>query len=151
VLKPMYRKILLAADGSDASQRAVNEALKLATLVQGRVHAVYVVHKWGLAPYAGYLDPDALGRVLNEDGRLALEEVTQAMKVSNVPGEVEICETTGKSDAIPQCLQRCAEIQQADVIVMGTHGRHGVGRLALGSVAEGLLRISTCPVMVVRG
>jgi len=42
-------------------------------------------------------------------------------------------------------------IQEADQVVMGTHGRHGVSRAVLGSVAEGLLRISSCPALVVRG
>jgi len=149
--KPVYRRILLAVDGSDSARRATQEAVALAALAHARVHAVYVVHKWGLAPYSGYFDPDALGRVLNEDGRLALEEVRRAMVDQQVAGSIEICETLGKSDSIPECLQRCARMQEADLVVMGTHGRHGVSRAVLGSVAEGVLRISSCPVLVVRG
>ena len=149
--KPDFRKILLAVDGSACAQRATQEAVALASIAHAYVHAVYVVHKWGLAPYSGYFDPDALGRVLNEDGRLALEAVRRAMADQQVCGSVEICETLGKSDSIAQCLQRCAKMQEADLIVMGTHGRHGVSRAVLGSVAEGLLRISSCPVLVVRG
>ena len=149
--KPVYRKILLAVDGNDAARRATQEAAALAALAHARVHAVYVVHKWGLAPYSGYFDPDALGRVLNEDGRLALEEVRRAMVDQQVAGSIEICETLGKSDSIPECLQRCAKMQEADLVVMGTHGRRGVSRAVLGSVAEGLLRISSCPVLVVHG
>jgi len=148
--KPDFRKILLAVDGSACAQRATQEAVALASIAHAYVHAVYVVHKWGLAPYSGYFDPDALGRVLNEDGRLALEAVRRAMADQQVCGSVEICETLGKSDSIAQCLQRCAKMQEADLIVMGTHGRHGVSRAVLGSVAEGLLRISSCPVLVVR-
>jgi nucleotide-binding universal stress UspA family protein len=148
---PTYRKILLAVDGSGSARRAAQEALALAKLAQAHVHGVYVVHKWGLAPYSGYYDPDALGRVLNEDGRLALDEVRQARVAQNVRLSVEICETTGKSDSIAECLQRCARTQGADLIVMGTHGRHGVSRAVLGSVAEGVLRMSTCPVLVVHG
>ena len=149
--KPVYRRILLAVDGSDSARRATQEAVALAALAHARVHAVYVVHKWGLAPYSGYFDPDALGRVLNEDGRLALEEVRRTMNDQKVSGSVEICETLGKSDSIPECLQRCAKMQEADLVVMGTHGRHGVSRAVLGSVAEGFLRISSCPVLVVHG
>ncbi|SDD16936.1 universal stress protein [Paraburkholderia lycopersici] len=149
--KPVYRKILLAVDGGDSARRAIREAVALAALAHACVHAVYVVHKWGLAPYSGYFDPDALGKVLNEDGRLALEEVRRAMADHEVLGSVEICETLGKSDSIAECLQRCAKMQEADLIVMGTHGRHGVSRAVLGSVAEGLLRLSSCPVLVVHG
>ncbi|MEM5330994.1 universal stress protein [Paraburkholderia sp. JHI2823] len=149
--KPDFRKILLAVDGGACAQRATQEAVALAALAHAYVHAVYVVHRWGIAPYSGYFDPDALGRVLNEDGRLALEAVRRAMADQKVSGSVEICETLGKSDSIAQCLQRCAKTQEADLVVMGTHGRHGVSRAVLGSVAEGLLRISSCPVLVVRG
>ncbi|WP_322788535.1 universal stress protein [Paraburkholderia oxyphila] len=149
--KPIYRRILLAVDGSGSARRATREALALAAFGHGRVHAVYVVHKWGLAPYGGYFDPDALGRVLNEDGRKALEEVRRAMAAQEVTISVEICETLGKSDSIVECLRRCAAVLDADLVVMGTHGRHGVSRAVLGSVAEGFLRISPCPVLVVRG
>ncbi|MCP3710038.1 universal stress protein [Paraburkholderia sp. CNPSo 3274] len=149
--KPVYRKILLAVDGNDSARRATQEAVALAALAHARVHAVYVVHKWGLAPYSGYFDPEALGRVLNEDGRLALEEVRRATIDQKVSCSVEICETLGKSDSIPECLQRCAKMQEADLVVIGTHGRHGVSRAVLGSVAEGFLRISSCPVLVVHG
>ncbi|WP_343675010.1 universal stress protein [Paraburkholderia heleia] len=149
--KPVYRKILLAVDGNDSARRATQEAVAFAALAPARVHAVYVVHKWGLAPYSGYFDPEALGRVLNEDGRLALEEVRRAAMDRGVPCAVEICETTGKSDSIAQCLQRCVKTQEADLVVIGTHGRHGVGRAVLGSVAEALLRISSCPVLIVHG
>ncbi|WP_321948125.1 universal stress protein [Paraburkholderia sp. J10-1] len=149
--KPTYGTILLAVDGSGSARRATQEALALAVLAHARVHAVYVVHKWGLAPYSGYYDPEALGRVLNEDGRLALDEVRRAMNAQEVRLSVEICETLGKSDSIAECLQRCAKTQEADLIVMGTHGRHGVSRAVLGSVAEGVLRFSSCPVLVVHG
>lgn len=147
--KPVYRKILLAVDGSDSARRATEEALALAALAHTPVHAVYVVHKWGLAPYSGYSDPEALGRVLNGDGRLALEAVRRAMSEHGVSGSVEICETLGKSDSIPECLERCAKVQEADLVVLGTHGRRGMSRAVLGSVAEGVLRISSCPVLIV--
>ncbi|WP_322047362.1 universal stress protein [Paraburkholderia sp. J67] len=147
---PAYSKILLAVDGSDSARCATQEALAFARLAQAHLHAVYVVHKWGLAPYSGYYDPDALGRVLNEDGRLTLDAVRRTMNAHDVRLSVEICETDGKSDSIAECLQRCAKLQDADLIVMGTHGRHGVSRAVLGSVAEGVLRISSCPVLVVR-
>jgi len=148
---PVYGRILLAVDGGASARRATQEAITLATLGDAHVHAVYVVHKWGLAPYAGYYDPEALGRVLNEDGRLALDEARRAMTAQRVACSVEICETLGKSDSIAECLLRCAKMHEADVIVIGTHGRHGVSRAVLGSVAEGLLRIASRPVLVVRG
>lgn len=151
----MYQKILLAVDGSDASKRAVEEAFRIAALARARVHALYVVSKWGVAPYAGYYEPEALGTVLREDGRIVLEGVRAAMAERGIPGDIEIDETQNAADDIPSCLERCVQRQNIDLVVMGTHGRRGAarrgaGRIVLGSVAEGLLRISTCPVLLVR-
>jgi nucleotide-binding universal stress UspA family protein len=146
----MYQKILLAVDGSDASKRAEEEAFRIAALARARVHALYVVSKWGLAPYAGYYEPEALGTVLREDGRLALEAVRAAMAERGIAGDIEIDETQNAADDIPSCLERCIQREKIDLVVMGTHGRRGASRIVLGSVAEGLLRISTCPVLLVR-
>jgi nucleotide-binding universal stress UspA family protein len=147
----MYRKILVAVDGGDSSKAALAEALRIANFTHAHVHAVYVVHQWGLAPYSGYYDPEALGKVLREDGRSALDEARNAMTGLDVSGKVEIDETQGASDTIAQCLMRCVQRQGADLVAMGTHGRHGLGRMVLGSVAEGFVRVSTCPVLIVRG
>jgi nucleotide-binding universal stress UspA family protein len=145
----MYRKILVAVDGSESSKAAMAEALRMAKFARAHVHAVYVVHAWGLSPYSGYYEPEALAKVLREDGRVTLEEASNAMTSHDVSGSVEIDETEGAHDTIAQCLQRCVLRQGADLAVMGTHGRRRLSRVVLGSVAEGLLRISTCPVLIV--
>lgn len=132
----MYHKILLAVDGSDASKRAAEEAFRIAALARARVHALYVVSKWGVAPYAGYYEPEALGTVLREDGRLALEAVRTAMAKQGMPGDIEIDETQNAADNIPSCLERCIQREKIDLVVMGTHGRRGASRIVLGSVAE---------------
>ena len=147
----MYRKIALAIDGSDSSKRALDEALDVAVLAQARLHAVYIVHPWSMSRYAGYYDPEELRKVLREDAQMTLETVRKAMTERGVPGETEIEETQSAADDIPSCLYRCVQRQGAELVVMGTQGRHGVGRAVLGSVAEQFLRISTCPVMLIRG
>jgi nucleotide-binding universal stress UspA family protein len=146
----MYQKVLLAVDGSDASSRAAQEAFRIAAFVQAHIHAIYVVSKWGIAPYAGYYEPEALGAVLREDGRIALEAIRKEMAERAVSGDVEIDETQSIADDIPNCLKRCVQRQNIDLVVMGTHGRHGAGRVMIGSVAESFLRISPCPVLLVR-
>ncbi|WP_321845170.1 universal stress protein [Paraburkholderia bannensis] len=146
----VYQSILLAVDGGGSARRATREAIALAALAHAHVHAVYVVQKWGVAPYSGYYDPDALGRVLYGDGRLALEDVRRAAIEQDVSVSGEISETLEKSDSIARCLKRCAQVRESDLAVMGTHGKHGVSRAVLGSVAEEFLRISPCPVLIVR-
>jgi nucleotide-binding universal stress UspA family protein len=146
----MYHNILLAIDGSEASLQALDHALGIATLAHASLHAVYIVHPWRLSEYAGYYDPGDLCKVLREDAKVALEAARTAMAKRGVRGTTEIVETQSASDDIASCLQRCAQLHDAGLVVMGTHGRHGVSRAVLGSVAEQFLRISTCPVLLVR-
>lgn len=146
----MYEKIAVALDGSESSRWALYEALELAQLAGARLHAVYIVHPWCLSRYAGYFDADQLRRVLREDGRVALDEARRAMAERGVPGDTEIEETADAADDIPHCLGRCVQRQGAGLVVMGTQGRHGIGRLLLGSVAEAFLRQAEVPVLLVR-
>jgi nucleotide-binding universal stress UspA family protein len=146
----MYQKIVVALDGSDSSRWALYEALKFAQLTQARLHAVYVVHPWCMSRYAGYFDPDQLRIVLRDDGRIALEEARRAMAERGMPGDTEIEETEDAADDIPHCLARCVQRQGAGLVVMGTQGRHGIGRMLLGSVAEAFLRHADVPVLLVR-
>jgi nucleotide-binding universal stress UspA family protein len=67
-----------------------------------------------------------------------------------MPGDTEIEETEDAADDIPHCLARCVQRQGAGLVVMGTQGRHGIGRMLLGSVAEAFLRHADVPVLLVR-
>ncbi|MEM5344956.1 universal stress protein [Paraburkholderia azotifigens] len=147
----MYKKILVAVDGSHTSKQAVQEALKMASVTSGTVHAVFVVDTSPLFSYAGYFDPVALTDALRNDGRIALEDAQAACKPSGVACATELIETGQLNDDVAHALQRCAERIGAELVVLGTHGRRGVKRLVLGSVAERFVRMSRCPVLLVRG
>ncbi|MEM5383923.1 universal stress protein [Paraburkholderia phymatum] len=147
----MYKKILVAVDGSHTSKHALQEAVKMAALTHGTLHAVYVVDTTPLFSYAGYYDPVALTEALRKDGAAALDGARTACKQSDVECAVELIETERLSDDVSQTLQHCAERIGADLVVLGTHGRRGVKRIVLGSVAERFVRFSQCPVLLVRG
>ncbi len=147
----MYRNIMLAVDGSASSKRAIEEAVRIASLAHAAIHAVYVVDKSALFNYGGYYDPQALLEALRSDGKAALGQVREALGAAGVTGDEEIVETDSMADDVATCLQRYAQGHAIDLVVMGTHGRRGVPRLVLGSVSERFLRFSTCPVMLVRG
>ncbi|ABO02518.1 universal stress family protein [Burkholderia mallei NCTC 10247] len=147
----MYQKIMVALDGSDISKRGLAEAIKIAKATRGRVHAVYVVDKSVVFSYAGHFDPNALLEGFRDDGRKALAEAEQALAAAQVPGDAELFETAGIGEEVAQALERCAKSNGADLVVLGTHGRRGVRRVVLGSVAERFLRASHCPVLLVRG
>ncbi|NML31886.1 universal stress protein [Paraburkholderia antibiotica] len=146
----MYQHILVALDGSGSSKRALLEAAKLAALTKSVVHPVFVVDKTPLFSYAGYYDPLTLVDALRKGGHAVLDEAQEVCVAHEVPCRPELIESESLSDDIASVVLRHAEQIHADLIVMGTHGRRGVRRLVLGSVAERVLRFSHCPVLLLR-
>lgn len=146
----MYKNIMLAVDNSASSRRATEEAVRMAALAEAMVHAVYVVDKSALFNYGGYYDPEALLEAMRSDGKKALERAHETLAAGDTRSEEEIIETESLADHVENALQRYALRCGANLVVMGTHGRRGVQRLVLGSVAERFLRFSSCPVMLVR-
>jgi len=145
----MYEHILVALDGSESSKRALGEAIRMAQLAHGKVTAVYVVDSSATFAYAGEFDPLALTRALRIDGERVLEEARKLMTGQGVAGAAQVVQTDGLSEDIASCLQREAQRVGADLVVLGTHGRRGVRRMVIGSVAERFVRFSTCPVLLV--
>jgi len=147
----MYKKILVAVDGSDTSMEALDEALRMASVAQASVYAVCVVDQAPYLPYSGYYDPDALIGAARKDAAKVLERAQKAIAQVGLKGDIELAETDSIADDVPNCLKRCVERHGADLVVMGTHGRRGLRRMVLGSVAERFLRIAPVPVLMVRG
>lgn len=140
-----FRHILVPIDFEEPSQGALEVAIDLALTFGAKLA---LVHSWELPSYsyAGtyYLPPDVSAAIeqaarqrLAESLSLVLKRLPEAESVlANGPAATEIL---GASDRL-----------KADLIVMGTHGRHGVSRVFLGSVAEKVVRGSLVPVLTIR-
>jgi nucleotide-binding universal stress UspA family protein len=146
----MYANIVVAVDGSEASKRALSEAIQLAKLARGKLTAVYVIDQSGAFTYAGACDPHLLTDAARQVGMTLLHGALNQMHELNVAGDTEIVETQGIAEDIASALLRCAERRGADLVVLGTHGRRGLRRMVIGSVAERFVRYATCPVLLVR-
>ena len=146
----MYTKILVALDGSDTSMAALDEALRMASVARAAVHAVCVVDQAPFLPYAGYYDPQALLDAARKGSAEVLDAAQKVIARSGLAGDVELAETESVADDVPNCLKRCVARCGADLVAMGTHGRRGLKRMVLGSVAERFLRIAPVPVLMVR-
>jgi len=146
----MYTNIMVAVDGSVSSRQALDEGLKMARLHQARLFAVFVVDKSILLSYAGRLDPNALIEEVRHDGVAVLRDAERTIAHAGVNGDTEIVETELGQD-VAERLQRYVAEHAIDLAVLGTHGRRGIRRAMLGSVAERFLRTSSCPVLLVRG
>ena len=141
----LYDRILVPTDGSSEGKRAVAHALDLATVHGSDVHTLYVVDT---ASYAGIpmeSSWEGVGDLLRSDAREAIEAVEELAAGTSVDVESAVVEGTPSREII-----QYAEGNDCDLVVMGTHGRGGIDRLLLGSVAEKVVRGAAVPVLTVR-
>ena len=142
---PLYDRILVPTDGSPEGELAVCHALDLAAVHGASVRAIYVVDT---ARYAGMpmeTTWEGVGDLLYDDGEAALETVRELAADRDVDVETAVVEGSPSREIITH-----AEETGCDLVVMGTHGRGGIDRLLLGSVAEKVVRGSSVPVLTVR-
>ncbi|MFP8955463.1 universal stress protein [Natrialbaceae archaeon A-CW3] len=137
----MFDTIVVATDGSESVERAIEVALDLAGRFGADVHALSVVD-------AG--EVDASPEQLREELRTALETHAEGAlsKVRDQAGP-GITTAVREGRPAPEICTYAREVD-ADVIVTGTRGRHGENRLLLGSVAERIVRTSPIPILTVR-
>lgn len=149
----MYQNILVALDGSPTSHLALKEALKIAD-VSSKIIAISVVEN----PLIGYSAPTmAYDFAIMHDAFLqhcknTLEQARNKVNSqSNIHIETHVIDLNPHSSYdIPRAILDAAQTYQADLIVMGTHGRQGIKRFFIGSIAEQLIRQSHLPVLLIR-
>lgn len=145
----MYEKILVAVDGSPTSLRGLDEAIKVAKAMRGQLMIVHVVNELVIsAEYvpAIYYEPILVS--LRDSGAKVLDQAAAFARQAGVTCEQKLVETLGGRAADEVVKQ--ARQWPADLIVLGTHGRRGLKRLAMGSDAELVLRQAPVPVLMVR-
>jgi nucleotide-binding universal stress UspA family protein len=145
----MYQRILAPIDGSETSLRALGIALRTAHECGAELVPLYVVDVPLLAYDAPGMDPSIARNAFLEEGERLKAETLAAMERENVKGTPRVVEVDEPGSDIAQRILKEACALQADLVVMGTHGRRGFRRLMLGSVAERFLRIAPCPVLLV--
>jgi nucleotide-binding universal stress UspA family protein len=141
-----FNRFLVATDFSAGSNLALQSALTLARRVGASVHLLHVVEDPVLAmPWSERRDFDLprLREAMVEDAEQRLKATASAHE-----GLPISCEATIGSAA--ESIVHSAAAHGADLIVVGTEGRHGVGRAFMGSVAERVVRMANCPVLTVR-
>jgi nucleotide-binding universal stress UspA family protein len=147
----MYKRILVATDGSALSKKAVTSAIALAATCGAELVALKVVPRYPQAYFEGSipLSAEEISRVETqwaESARVQLAAVEKAAKAKGVDAKV----VTVKSDVVSDGIIAAAKKQNADLIVMASHGRKGIKRLLLGSETQQVLTHSHTPVLVLR-
>ena len=147
----MYDNILVPTDGSETSEIAVDNAVDIAEKYGATVHALYVVDvdatSYGLGTEQvdrirqGHLDemPE-----VKEDAEEATHYVANAAEAAGLDFEEHI-----RVGEPARAIRKFVEENDIDLVVMGSHGRSGLSRVILGSVAEKVLRRTHLPVLIV--
>lgn len=144
----MFESILVPVDGSAPSKRAVELALKVAAMTKARVRFINIVNSDALVldtEGAPFVDPEPAIEHLTDDGKVALAAAADAASALGIGA------TTEQVQGEPvHRITELADEHGCDLIVMGSHGRTGLARLFLGSVADGVLRHANVPVLCIR-
>lgn len=147
----MYRKILVATDGSTLSKKAVGTAIAMAALMEAELVALKVVPRYPQSYFEGGLAVQAteISRVEKqwlEHGQAIVDAVQKAAESKGVKTKA----ITVKSDLVSDAVIAAAKKHKCDLIVMASHGRRGIKRILLGSETQQVLTHSHIPVLVLR-
>ena len=143
----MYERIVVAMDGSETARRGLDAAIRLAREGNGRLLLLHVVEE----PLPLVINGDWTLPVLpleayRQAANRLLEDASEACREAGVTADTRLLDAAGRR--IGPLVSETAAEWQADLIVTGTHGRRGLDRLLLGSVAEGILRTARTPVLL---
>lgn len=148
----MYKRIMVAVDGSHTSELALHEAINLAKALEGRLRLVHAVDEISANWYAGgYANPAEIWEAMAKSGRDILEKTAATAVEAGLETDTKLIEINTPGRRIPEVIAEEADAWPADLIVVGTHGRRGLSHVFLGSVAEGIVRVSAKPVLLIRG
>ncbi|MDH3658401.1 MAG: universal stress protein [Nitrosopumilus sp.] len=144
----MLKKILVPFDGSKYSEKAFDKALEIAEKFESELIIMTVIQSE--LPDSVGMSLQRLEEIQNEQEDKAnamLKKLETRTKAKNVSFSIKIIHNPSSSDAIVTF----ADKNNLDLIVMGSHGRTGLRKIVLGSVANGVLGRANCPVLITKG
>jgi nucleotide-binding universal stress UspA family protein len=145
----MYKHLLIATDGSELAQKAVDQGLALAKALDARATAITATHPWTAVPSAeGAMDfpVDDYEKAAAADASKILSIVNDAAKKAGVTCATLHVKDRSPAEGIIETAKSCG----CDLIVMASHGRRGLRRFIMGSQANEVVTHSTIPVLICR-
>jgi nucleotide-binding universal stress UspA family protein len=139
-----YDRILVPTDGSAQVESAIEHAVEVADVHGASVHGLHVIGTDAFAGVAMETSWGSIDQLLRDDAEEAVERIRDLAAERGVPVRTEVVEGNPSREIVSY-----AESTDCDLVVMGTHGRGGIDRLLLGSVAESVVRASSVPVTTV--
>lgn len=141
----MYERILVPTDGSEEVEQAISYAIDLAAEQSATIHTVYVINTASYGSLPMETSWEGISDMFKNEGNRAIARVEELASEANVPVQGALLEGTPSREIV-----RYAEENNCDLVVIGTHGRGGIDRLLLGSVAERVVRTSPVPVLSIQ-
>ena len=147
----MFKRILIATDGSELSQKAADTGIELAKLSGGHVIALQVVPRYPVSYFEGgaTVSISEISRIEKEWADIGQATVGK-IKVQAEAKGVQATAVTTHSDMIAEAIIAAAKKHDCDLIVIASHGRRGIKRMLLGSETTHVLTHSDIPVLVLR-
>lgn len=147
----MYKRILVATDGSPLSRKAVKGAIALGVSLGADLVALNVVPRYPMSYFEGgaTISPQDVGRIEAEwadRGQAIADAARESAEAAGVMAKA----VTAKSDLVATAILAAAKKHKCDLIVMASHGRKGLSRILLGSETQQVLTHSSIPVLVLR-
>lgn len=139
------KKILIPTDGSDSSIHAAEYGISIAKMHEAQIIVVNVMDTFVIDRFSKVTERKVVEQELNDDGRRHINYVLGLAEKSSVKATWLI--ERGRPF---EHIVRLANSLDVDLIVMGTYGRRGVEKMAIGSVSERVIEYSKCPVIVVK-
>jgi nucleotide-binding universal stress UspA family protein len=143
----MYRRILIPIDGSACSDAAFHHGLRLAKEQRAEIKIIFVLDTQALYAFDEGFDVEDVAEKWRQAGQTLVDRAAEQVRHAGVTTATALLEEGGR---VPDVIVAESKRWPADLIVMGTHGRHGVDHLLLGSVAEGVVRLAPVPVLLIR-
>ena len=145
----MYKKILVPVDGSKPSSIGLEEAIRLARDQDAEIRLLHVVNEFILDPaYSPQAYAPNVIESMRASGQGLLDQASAVVRAQGVKVDAVLIESVGGPAADGIVAQALA--WPADLIVMGTHGRRGLRRIAMGSDAESVVRLAPVPLLLIR-
>ena len=146
----MYARILVSVDASQAAAAGMKEAMRLARLCGARLRLLHVVQDGHLPAEAALyrIAPGDLSLTAAQAGAAMLERLRDDAVGEGVAVDYLLVQGDGRK--VHEIVNEQAQAWEAELLVLGTHGRRGIDRLLAGSVAEQVVRHAEVPVLLVR-
>lgn len=146
----IYSRILIAVDDKEISKKAMQEAIQLTKDQKAKLYIIYIADEFLPAGEGIPVDFEKHIKTVRKHGLSILKTMSTLATKAKIDFKTHLIEVKESSPIIAEKIIEQGQTWKADLIILGTHGRTGLSRLLLGSVAEDVARKSNIPVQLVK-